>query len=61
LKHIQFIAFIKWSAENYLSTMMLKRNICSEFEHLYWEDGTEASQLCTHSRDSVSSDAQKLS
>ncbi len=37
LKHTQFIAFIKWSAENYLSTMMLKRNICSEHLNTYTE------------------------
>jgi len=37
LKHTQFIAFIKWSAENYLSTMMLKRNICSECLNIYTE------------------------
>jgi len=27
LKHTQFIVFIKWPAENYLSTMMSKKNI----------------------------------
>ena len=37
LKHIQFIAFIKQSAENYLSTMMLKKNICSEHLNIYTE------------------------
>jgi len=37
LKHTQFIAFIKRSAENYLSTMMLKRNICSEHLNTYTE------------------------
>jgi len=37
LKHTQFIAFIKRSAENYLSTMMLKRNICSEHLNIYTE------------------------
>jgi len=37
LKHTQFIAFIKQSAENYLSTMMLKRNICSECLNIYTE------------------------
>ena len=36
-KHTQFIAFIKQSAENYLSTMMLKRNICSEHLNIYTE------------------------
>jgi len=36
-EHTQFIAFIKWSAENYLSTMMLKRNICSEHLNIYTE------------------------
>ncbi len=37
LKHIQFIAFIKQFAENYLSTIMLKRNICSECLNTYTE------------------------
>jgi len=37
LKHTQFIAFIKRSAENYLSTIMLKRNICSECLNIYTE------------------------
>jgi len=37
LKHTQFIAFIKRFAENYLSTMMLKRNICSECLNIYTE------------------------
>ncbi len=37
LKHTQFIAFIKRPAENYLSTMMLKRNICSECLNIYTE------------------------
>ena len=37
LKHTQFIAFIKRSAENYLSTMMLKRNIHSEHLNIYTE------------------------
>jgi len=36
-KHTQFIAFIKQSAENYLSTMMLKRNICSKHLNIYTE------------------------
>jgi len=36
-EHTQFIAFIKQSAENYLSTMMLKRNICSERLNIYTE------------------------
>jgi hypothetical protein len=35
LKHTQFIAFIKRSAENYLSTMMLKKHLLRAFEHLY--------------------------
>ncbi len=35
LKHIQFIAFIKQSAENYLSTMMLKKNICLKCLKIY--------------------------
>jgi len=37
LKHTQFIVFIKWSAEIYLNTMMLKRNICSECLNIYTE------------------------
>jgi len=37
LKHTQFIVFIKRSAENYLSTMMLKKNICSEHLNTYTE------------------------
>ncbi len=37
LKHTQFIAFIKRSAENYLSTIMLKRNICLECLNIYTE------------------------
>jgi len=37
LKHTQFIAFIKQSAKNYLSTMMSKRNICSEHLNIYTE------------------------
>jgi len=37
LKHTQFIVFIKQSAENYLKTMMLKRNICSEHLNIYTE------------------------
>ncbi len=37
LKHTQFIVFIKRPAENYLSTMMLKRNICSEHLNIYTE------------------------
>jgi len=36
-KHTQFIAFIKQSAENYLSAMMLKRNIRSEHLNIYTE------------------------
>jgi len=37
LKHTQFIAFIKQPAENYLSAMMLKRNIRSERLNIYTE------------------------
>jgi len=37
LKHTQFIAFIKWPAENYLSTMMLKRNIHLKHLNTYTE------------------------
>jgi len=37
LKHTQFIAFIKWFIENYLSTMMLKKNICSKHLNIYTE------------------------
>jgi hypothetical protein len=38
-----------------------EKHLLRAFEHLYWEDSTEASQLCTQHRDSVSSDAWKLS
>ncbi len=37
MKHTQFIAFIKRPAENYLNTMMSKRNICSERLNIYTE------------------------
>jgi len=37
LKHTQFIAFIKRPAENYLSTMMSKRNIWPEHLNTYTE------------------------
>jgi len=38
-----------------------EKHLLRAFEHLYWEDSTEASQLCTQHRDSVSSDVWKLS
>jgi hypothetical protein len=36
-EHTQFTFFIKRSAENYLSVMMFKRNICSERLNTYTE------------------------
>jgi len=38
-----------------------EKHLLRAFEYLYWEDSTKASQLCTQHRDSVSSDAWKLS
>jgi len=38
-----------------------EEHLLRAFKHLYWEDSTEASQLCTQHRDSVLPDAQKLS
>jgi len=38
-----------------------EKHLLRAFEHLYWEDSTETSQLCMQCRDSVSPDAQKLS
>ncbi len=38
-----------------------EKHLLRAFEHLYWEDNTEASQLCMQCRDSVLPDAWKLS
>ncbi len=53
LKHTQFIAFIKRSAENYLSTMMLKRNICSECLNIYTEKTVWKHLNFVHSAETV--------
>jgi len=53
LKHIQFIAFIKRSAENYLSTMMLKRNICSEHLNIYTEKTVQKHLNFVHNTETV--------
>jgi len=53
LKHTQFIAFIKRSAENYLSTMMLKRNICSECLNIYTEKTVQKHLNFVHSAETV--------
>ncbi len=53
LKHTQFIAFIKRSAENYLSTMMLKRNICSEHLNIYTEKTVQKHLNFVHSAETV--------
>ncbi len=52
-KHTQFIAFIKQSAENYLSTMMLKRNICSEHLNIYTEKTVQKHLNFIHSAETV--------
>ncbi len=53
LKHIQFIAFIKRSAENYLSTMMLKRNICLECLNIYIKRTVQKHLNFVHSAETV--------
>jgi len=53
LKHTQFIVFIKQSAENYLSTMMLKRNICSEHLNIYTEKTVQEHLNFVHSTETV--------
>jgi len=53
LKHIQFIAFIKRSAENYLSAMMLKRNICSEHLNIYTEKTVQKHLNFVHSAETA--------
>jgi len=53
LKHTQFIAFIKRSAEDYLSTMMLKRNICSERLNIYTEKMIQKHLNFVHSTETV--------
>jgi len=52
-EHTQFIAFIKWPAENYLSTMMLKRNICSEHLNIYTEKTVQEHLNFVHSTETV--------
>jgi len=53
LKHTQFIAFIKRSAENYLSAMMSKRNICSEHLNIYTEKTVQEHLNFIHSAETV--------
>jgi len=53
LKHTQFIAFIKQSAENYLNTMMLKRNICSECLNIYTEKTVQKHLNFVHSAETA--------
>ena len=53
LKHTQFIAFIKRSAENYLSAMMLKRNICSECLNIYTEKMVQKHLNFVHSTETA--------
>ena len=53
LKHTQFIVFIKQSAEYYLSTMMLKRNICSEHLNIYTEKTIQKHLNFVHSAETV--------
>jgi len=53
LKHTQFIVFIKRSAENYLSTMMLKRNIYSEHLNIYTEKTIQKHLNFVHSTETV--------
>jgi len=53
LKHTQFIAFIKQPAENYLSTMMLKRNICSEHLNIYTEKTVQKHLNFVHSTETA--------
>jgi len=52
-EHTQFIVFIKQSAENYLSTMMLKRNICSEHLNTYTEKTVQKHLNFVHSTETV--------
>ncbi len=53
LKYTQFIVFIKQSAENYLSTMMLKKNICSEHLNIYTEKTVQKHLNFVHSTETV--------
>jgi len=53
LKHTQFIAFIKRSAENYLNAMMLKRNICSECLNTYTEKTVQKHLNFVHSTETA--------
>jgi len=52
-EHTQFIAFIKRSAENYLSTIMLKRNICLERLNTYTEKTVQKHLNFVHSTETV--------
>jgi len=52
-EHTQFIVFIKQSAENYLSTMMLKRNIHSECLNTYTEKTVQKHLNFVHSAETV--------
>ncbi len=52
-KHTQFIAFIKRFAENYLSAMMLKRNICSEHLNIYTEKTVQKHLNFIHSAETA--------
>ena len=52
-EHIQFIAFIKRSVKNYLNTMMLKRNICSEHLNIYTEKTVQKHLNFVHSAETV--------
>ncbi len=53
LKHTQFIAFIKRFVENYLSTMMSKRNICSECLNIYTEKTVQKHLNFIHSAETA--------
>jgi len=52
-EHIQFIAFIKQSVKNYLNTMMLKRNICSEHLNIYTEKTVQKHLNFVHSAETA--------
>jgi len=53
LKRTQFIAFIKRSAENYLSTMMFKSYICSEHLNIYTEKTVQKHLNFVHSAETA--------
>ncbi len=52
-EHTQFIIFIKQSAKNYLSTMMLKRNICLKHLNIYTEKTVQKHLNFIHSAETV--------